>query len=279
VVVVAAGACSVVVSTSGLSGVDGDAGADAALIGSDGAAGLDGGASDPQAAARSEAYRAAVLADQPLAYWRLGEPKDAALVNDTVSGGGKGEVLNGTKLGMPGVFGQGGDTAAELDGRSAGVLFSDVFDFAGNASYTLEAWIHPTVVDDGYRRIVDKQQSNTAGYRFIVRAPSGSTPGISCGRCKEAGGCEDVRSDALEFGRFVHVVCVYDGSAITLYVDGAMAKTQSLPMPILASTAPVRIGNQKSTGEGFVGALDEVAVYDKVLSTQQVSAHYRAARP
>jgi hypothetical protein len=271
VVAGAALACNLLVSTTGLAGpADGDGGGADTNVGSDGSA---------NGNARSDAYRAAVLADQPLAYWRLGEPKAAMFVSDTASAGGQGLVQAGTNLGVPGVFGEGGDTAADFDGNKAGIDFADVFDFTENAVYSLEAWVRPTVVDAQFRRVIDHQLSNTQGYRLLVRAPSSSTPGISCGRCVPAGECVDARSDAVDFREFVHVVCAYDGSSVTLYIDGALAKKVALPTPIASASSPFRIGHQNDPAEVFVGSIDEVAVYDKVLATERVSAHYRAARP
>jgi hypothetical protein len=272
-------ACSLVVSTSGLAGsADGtaDAAADGPRVVEGGDIGSDGAPSE--AVGRSITYRAAVVADQPLAYWRLGEPTGSPTAADAVAGGAAGAVQAGVTMGVPGVFGEGGDTAASFDGSKGAILLGEVFDFTGNVAYSLEAWVRPTVVDGSFRRVIDKQLSNTAGYRLHVRI-SGGMPAVACGRCKASGTCVDGTAVPVDFSKFVHVVCTYDGALASIYVDGLLAKTESLPDPILASTAPFRIGNQDSNGEGFVGAIDEVALYGKALAVERVNAHYRAARP
>src|SRR5688500_11107092 len=49
-------------------------------------------------------YANIVLADNPTAYWRLGETSGTTAVDSSVPGGNQGTYLNGVTLGIPGAI-------------------------------------------------------------------------------------------------------------------------------------------------------------------------------
>lgn len=78
-------------------------------------------------------------------------------------------------------------------------------------------------------------------------------------------------------GAWHHAVLTKNSSAVTLYVDGALAATT----PIVGttnygSTPSVMIGRDYSGATYFNGAIDDVAIYPSALTSTQVAAH-RAA--
>jgi len=79
-------------------------------------------------------------------------------------------------------------------------------------------------------------------------------------------------------GRFVHLVGVYDASALTLtiYFDGvsqAGTLTGVIPSSIYDSTATVRISR-------FIdGLIDEVRIYNRALTAEEIRYHYNRGGP
>src|SRR5262249_44433314 len=84
--------------------------------------------------------------------------------------------------------------------------------------------------------------------------------------------------------KFHHVVGVYDGSGINIYLDGAWANGRSLlaregqGQPVNASSAALQIG-KSWIPPGWQGRIDEVAVYDYALPDSKIRGHFQAARP
>jgi hypothetical protein len=77
--------------------------------------------------------------------------------------------------------------------------------------------------------------------------------------------------------RFTHVVGTYDGSTLTLYLDGVQAGRHGASAAIDAASTDMTIGATRNGTYGhFVGSLDEVALYDKALPLDRVAAHYAA---
>ncbi|MEO7275813.1 MAG: DUF1553 domain-containing protein [Vicinamibacterales bacterium] len=82
--------------------------------------------------------------------------------------------------------------------------------------------------------------------------------------------------DRLTLGDWYHVTLTYDGSGqaagLRLFVNGSPADIEvvkdSLAGPA-ATTAPLRVGNRK-LGVPFVGQIDDLRLYERVLTTAEV---------
>ncbi len=83
----------------------------------------------------------------------------------------------------------------------------------------------------------------------------------------------------LAAGQWVQLTGVYDGTTWRLYRNGVEVASAAAPATALAKTGDDwAIGSTGNGWEGlFVGAIDEVAVYDKALSAARVQALYTTA--
>ena len=83
-------------------------------------------------------------------------------------------------------------------------------------------------------------------------------------------------------GRPHHVVATYDAASglKAIYFDGALAFRHSFPPgTAMASggTTTAYIGNMSGRRQAFAGTIDEVAIYRRALSAEEVSAHFANA--
>ena len=73
----------------------------------------------------------------------------------------------------------------------------------------------------------------------------------------------------------VHVVYTWDGTTRRGYVNGSEAFNDTPTLSI--GSAIARIAQHPTDGgKYFSGTLDEVAIYDSILSPTRVAAHYNA---
>lgn len=70
-----------------------------------------------------------------------------------------------------------------------------------------------------------------------------------------------------------HVAATYDGAQMKLYLDGTLMKTKDVTGALQTSVFDVFIGNQSSINH-FGGIIDEVLVYDKALSVEEIQQIY-----
>ena len=101
----------------------------------------------------------------------------------------------------------------------------------------------------------------------------------------DAGSAIRIRThDRLRLGHWYQVTLTYDGSGkasgVRLYVDGQRYDVdvqQDTLIGSFATASPLRLGS-KALGKPFYGALDDLRLYSRVLTTdqiQQLAIHYR----
>jgi hypothetical protein len=64
---------------------------------------------------------------------------------------------------------------------------------------------------------------------------------------------------------------------MALYVDGTSAGSATSNTNALTASANINLGRLASPGNYFAGTLDEVAIYNTVLSSGEAAAHHAAA--
>jgi hypothetical protein len=234
------------------------------------------------------AYSAAVAADAPRGYWRLGEATGSTVATDS-SGSG----LNGTygpKVTVGDYVGAllyDDDLAANFAGVSGYLVGDDYLSMGtpsglnfGTSDFTVEAWV--STETNGDQPIVTKSSGNPADPRWEIVVTD--DPGYE-GRVRSyiydgAPIPLDVTaygpSLRVDDGEFHHVVVVFDRDVgVTIYVDRAAAQ-KAIPMTgSVSNSAPFLVGGLANTSS-FNGEIDEVAVYPSVLLAARVRAHYDA---
>ena len=250
-------------------------GGDGAADGSGGsdAANGDRSPADGGSAAR---YRAAVLADAPLAYFRLSDAKGSACKNEVV-GEYSARYIGEPVFRQAGVFADQGDNAVHFQDDGVQIVVGGDaahLDFPHAAPFTFECWLKVDV--DGGAGVGDvfnvlqliPSFSPTLGSKLFVWNPAQ----IRIERWSGGALWAQAVSIGTALDAFHHFVVTTNATGPIIYVDGIVAQGaggSALDEP--PNDAPFVFGRLK-------GTLDEVAIYDHVLSLAQVTAHYRAAQ-
>jgi hypothetical protein len=220
-------------------------------------------------------YAAAVLADQPVAYWRLDET--GATAADASGHGATGIYSGRIARGVAGALAGDPDAAVAFDDSTTDGIISvgASFDFSGTAAFTVEAWIKPSIVDNASRHVFTKQfrsdLTTKRGFAVLVRIPED----LVFERFADGAGRFATIHIAFD-SEFHHVVATYDGAMMTLFVDGAIASQIPDDRPALAISNIATIGATIDQYNWFGGAIDEVAVYASALPPARVQAHFAA---
>ncbi len=79
---------------------------------------------------------------------------------------------------------------------------------------------------------------------------------------------------------FHHLAATFDGSLMSIYVDGDLDNTASFSGTPMVSGRPFRLGNHDQlTGRALNGLLDDVRLYDEVLTAGQVQGLANVPEP
>jgi hypothetical protein len=247
-------------------------------------------------------YPSTVVSQGPAGYWRLNDtaqppvlPIDATN-RGSLGSAGNGSLLAGTSDGLLPIRGQPGALTGSAD---TSYLFSNpswsVGDFSShvdvanipalnpNGPFTVEFWAKPaTAPTDLFCPVcsLDATQNGGAsreGYLFYIDGPSSRWQFRMGG--VNGYGANTAAGGTFTVGAWHHIVGVYDGSKMILYVNGA-AKTN---IAVTAGsftpngTQPFRIGATTIPNRTFNGYVDEVAFYGSALSAATIKAHFDAA--
>jgi hypothetical protein len=212
-------------------------------------------------------YQSVILADTPVGYWRLND-------TDGVCRDESGNALDGTYAGAvttgePGI--PGGGTCCHFDGAGgtyANVPHNTALD-VGDV-FSLEAWIWiPDPPNTNTKVIVSKGDGN---WLFKVVGPSDGRLFLTDQWVTEM----VATNKKVPEGGWHHVVATKSGTSIHLYVDGVDDTGGIAAAPAMANnTTPLQIGTDTHQhANPWQGWLDEVAVYNYVLTPAQVKNHY-----
>lgn len=270
-----------------------------------GAAGLAALAGPPRLrGATASAYARAVQAKKPVAYWRLGE-SDGPDAHDSTGNGHTGRYVGTPALRQPGAIRGDADTAVRLDGKRSYIEIPGHADFSQPTSgrgLSVEVWVRPDALefdgqtDDAHVHWLGKGEPKRHewAFRFYSRTSKDRPSRVSAYIFNPQGGlgAGAYFQDRLTAGEWVHVVACFDpgdadtaGAGVRIYKNGvprlgppkrgtlyADARWQIKPA---AGGAPLRLGTRDQRSF-LAGALDEVAIYPRVLTAGEVLENYRA---
>jgi len=224
-------------------------------------------------------YSGTVLADGPMAYWRVDEAS-GTVAHDASGHGNDAQYVGGVTLGTGGALIGDTDKAVTLDGTTGHLDAGNRFAFTGNAPYTLECWAQPNNINVNYQRLFSREVQTTPreGYLLFVRGPNTADPSTFSIERWAAGTTNQCPETNLVTQVWHHFVATYDGSASRIYLDGNLVATQPAPLGLNATNASLWIGASFFDTNGYFGGiLDEVAVYGTALSGARVAAHFHAS--
>jgi len=170
------------------------------------------------------------------------------------------------------------DRAIELEASStfsgAHLVVAGLALPAGHAPRTVALWLqpHPNSSDWLYRSVVG-WGSNAQGKRFGLTLKRVGDKGLEVPVF--TGQQADVPGDVgLVDGRWHHLAATFDGSMLKLYADGKLAARGTLALDTVGTELNVGRSPGPQYSEHFDGLVDELRVYDRALTMEEIAALY-----
>ena len=206
-------------------------------------------------------------------YWKFDEPSGTT-ANDSSGNNNVGTLTNSpARVGSTG----GLVSALQFDGINDYVKTTNVPSFSSN-TMSLAAWIKSSGAgDSSYENTIINIKESWDYYKFYWNNNSSV---VQC----QIDFVEDVTpgnkaiivvSAPLSLNTWYHAICLYDGSAGRIYINGAASGTpESFAGTLSAPTREAFIGSLLGVIRYFNGVIDDVRIYNRALNTTERSNLY-----
>lgn len=236
-------------------------------------------------AASAASYPDTVLADGPVAYYRLEDSSGASTVIDSSASGAFtadiafDDYATWPKLEQPGVGSNSVSFHPYTDEfgfpQKSYISVPYTADLNQPGPFTAEAWVRPTSVakGDNWRSPVGNfgGWGDASGW-FFYQSPAEPT---STWIWVQKGGGIWVGGVPIRKNQWDHLVASSDGTTVTFYVNGVNSGSANAATAVPNSGTAFCIGQRADNYGYFDGNVDEVAIYTHALSEAQIQLHYQ----
>jgi hypothetical protein len=244
-------------------------------------------------------YAKLVVADDPVAYWRVNESDASSPAVDAVGSfdGAYDNSLGDITFGVPTGIPHETDKAVDLSdtntvaGRGGVIRIPYALELNPYGPWTYETWVRPDSNDTNhnFRTVLSSMYNfnfSTAVYGWLIYQHEASAWTLVT--FNGTGGSSFFGSDfghiPLIPGSWYHLVLTDNGTNIQLYVNGVAGSAHTAAAGLIPNgingdptlNASPEVLGQRSDGAflGFSGAVDDTAVYNYALSPQQIQNHF-----
>lgn len=143
-------------------------------------------------------------------------------------------------------------------------------------SYEFGGWYGSSILMKGN----DYNREDSYGIEIYTSGPTSFEDAITCAVVNTTG--DTIRPSScsspgmLSANRWYHVVSILDDNTLKFYVDGELESTSTVSGQLTQSALELTIGRTATSGyeHSFKGQLDDIRIYDKALSDNEVLSLY-----
>jgi len=208
-------------------------------------------------------------------YWKFDEGSGSTAYD--ASGKGNNGTWNGTQAGTSGYYSAGkvGPYAGYFDGSTDFVNVLNSSSVAITGSIAIATWFISGLATTTPQAFVSRWGSSNS---YVLDWNHGSVS-QKLGFFTAGPGTISTSTTAGD-NNWHQAVAIYNGSALNLYLDGALVHNQAGSGSISDNSGNLRIGKD-GTGLGpafFNGLIDDIRIYNRALSAAEIQAIYNATK-
>lgn len=220
----------------------------------------------PIASALLIAGLTSVAQPTPIYYWPL-DGSNGTIAHEVYANASG--ILQGGASWAPGAGHHGG--ACRFDGVDDRIILGPCDITTGGPGFSLSMWVKPDFVTGMERTLLAKTVGTTAqDHIWSMALVSGSALRF---RLRTGPTTTELSTSpsSIFSGVWYHVVGAFDGSAMRIYLNGAlMAETAATGAMGFHPQAPASIAAQSNGAAPFSGWVDDIRLFDRGLSQQDV---------
>jgi hypothetical protein len=200
-------------------------------------------------------------------WWKLDEGSGTT-ANDS-SGNGNNGTINGTPTWV--TAGKLGG-ALQFNGTNTYINVGNGTSLQMRDALTIAFWIKTSAFTTTWAAVISKGDGSwRMGRGTVASGGTGSTLHMGVSGTTVSGNAYFDGTKVVTDGEWHHGAGIYNGSTATIYVDGVQDAQITATGQLATATYDVLIGeNQQSTGRYMTGMLDDVRVYNRALTVNEL---------
>ena len=216
-------------------------------------------------------YNYTILQDKPIAYYKLSETSGTVAL-DSSGNNYNGTYMNSISINQNGLITDTNNKAVKFDGINDYIEITNGQPFR-TQSITIETWINPDILSNAGLVMDRIGIGGTANWSLELLATGNIRFSYYDG---SAWNNIDTTNTPIIANTWSQISANYDNGTVNIYANGNLVKTQS-GLNILRTDYDSQL--QIGRGIGYYsGLMDDVAIYDKALTGNQIQEHYLAGR-
>jgi hypothetical protein len=243
------------------------------------------GASDKVNSSVSQGQGVGRLDSGLAGYWKL-DDASGTTATDSSTNANNGTLTNGPTWGTGKI---GGDVVFDGVDDYVNIPSISAINFDYNIDFSFSTWVKiPSTQNDvvSTDNSILEKWGNSGAYPYVLRLYN-----QSYGTVGDRGKVYFARYDATHFSSVKSLNLLNDnlwhlvngtksGATLSLYVDGVLQSTSTDTTTTTTTNAiPLYIGARGGTANRFQGSIDDVRIYNRALSADEVSQLYRLTTP
>jgi len=235
-------------------------------------------------------YVAAVMKSSPSYYWRFEKRTNSHFIKD--------EIANKAGLRIYGHVKFVGDSQNRViefgqPGLEGFVATQRSLQFPSGSDYSCEVWVKPFKVNRaGIISVIKEPRTALQAFFLEFQGSAGKGKGFEKNMAERVrfmhrdpltadpkSGTSCYSAEKYQPNAWHHFVATKEGKQLQLYVNGKLSAT-SEDDSSLESTLHLTVGRSSGKLLGqerpFVGQLDELSIYDRALTEEEIQEHYKA---
>ena len=213
-----------------------------------------------------------IVNSEPLAELLMPFDTENNITTKDYSGNANNGTITGATWTNDGVIGG----AYHFGGASAEITMNlpSVFDNISNNDFTIYLWIKSDDITDDWREVLEARKDNK---NFVKIFQFGTE--IHFGICED-GVKRAVRTENLSSNTWYHIGAVWDASekSLSLYLNGMSCTITGNRNYAFGAHTAFKLGAGTASGRFWLGFIDELQVYDRVLSGNQIYQIYLSTK-
>jgi hypothetical protein len=190
-----------------------------------------------------------------------------SIVYDYSGNNNNGNLVNDPTW-VDGKFGK----ALSFDGVDDYVGIGDVLGFEGTAPFSVVLWVFDRGFNGKWVRLVSKEKIAAPRQGWLIfRSASANRYGLA--RWRDGIG----NSVVIDYtpNRWNFIAFTYNGSHMIGYLNGALISSSPSTLSLISTGTPLTIGKTSDGTDFFNGTIDEVRIYNRALSEEEIKFLYQ----